>query len=261
MEGLNVRSFEGGVAVVTGAASGLGEALATHCAELGMSVVLADVNRDALETIRKKLASLDTTTLLMHIDVANSVQMAHLAEATWKSFGRVDLLFNNAGILIEGFCWEIEPESWQRLLNINVMGVVNGMYSFLPGMLKQDYPSRIINTASLAGFSSAPKLGAYSASKQAVVSISETMHHELRMKGASVKVSVLCPGPIATDILNSRKSALSEMIDAGMAPAECAAITFEAINAERFWIFPHTGFKPRLERRMKSIYRETNPEF
>ena len=188
-----------------------------------------------------------------------------------EHFGGVDLLFNNAGVMQTGFSWEITEAQWQRMLDVNLNGVINGIRSFVPLLLSQGRAAHVINTASLAGLVSSPLMAPYNVTKQAVVALSETLHYELAMIGAPVSVSVLCPGPVASEIMASNQvvdtagSDFSQLLDStirqGMTPAELAAQVFAAIAQKRFWILPHKGFKPALERRVQSILGETNPQF
>lgn len=282
MQNNNTQGFKDGfkdkVAVITGAASGIGLGLANHCAKQSMAVVLADVNELRLQTIAESLRALNVDVLVVVTDVSKPEAVEALAQAAYDRFGRVDLLFNNAGVLISGFSWERSVEDWQWIININLMGVIHGIKSFVPRMLAQDSPAHIVNTASLAGFLAAPLMGPYTVSKQAVVALTETLHYELASINAKVKTSVLCPGSIATGIAGSgadRKvsSAISdkandELMDflttgvaEGMSPALCAEKVFAAISNEEFWIFTHPDFKPAYQRFVDSVMQDSNPSY
>lgn len=267
-----MQDFNNKVAVITGAASGIGAGLARHCAGEGMRVVLADRNDEGLQQLAD---SLTTETATQVVDVADSEQMAALADLAWERFGQVDLLFNNAGVLISGATWEVPLKDWQWILNINLMGVVHGLHHFVPRMLAQNTPAHIVNTSSLAGLLAAPLMGPYTVGKQAVLALTETLSYELA--DSPIGVSALCPGPIATDITNSGKNRqaqaapsegqkqlmqfLSDGVSQGMSPAECAKLVFQAIRENRFWVFTHEDFKPEYQRRYEGVMNNQNPRY
>lgn len=261
----------GRVAVITGAASGIGRGLAEHAAAQGLRLLLSDVDAKRLDELSMTLRAEGAEVQVCVADVGEPDQVDALRDAALEHFGGVDLLFNNAGVMQTGLCWEISAAQWQRMLDVNLKGVINGIRSFVPLLLKQGRPAHVINTASLAGLVSSPLMGPYNVTKQAVVALSETLHYELQMLGAAVGVSVLCPGPVASAIMASNQaregasSQLDSLLDsgirAGMAPRELAAQVFAGIAEQRFWLLPHKFFKPALERRMQSILEETNPVF
>jgi len=262
---------QGPVAVITGAASGIGRGLAVHAAKLGMRLVLADLDATGLHALCDELQAGGAQAITCVTDVGDLAQVERLRDLAVEHFGGVDLLFNNAGVMQTGYSWEISQAQWQRMLNINLNGVINGIRSFVPLFLRQGRAAHVINTASLAGLLSSPLMAPYNVTKQAVVALSETLHYELSMLGAPITVCVVCPGPVASEIMASNQvvdatgSAFSELLDSsirqGMTPSELAAQVFAAIAQKRFWVFPHKGFKPALERRMQSILEETNPQF
>jgi NADP-dependent 3-hydroxy acid dehydrogenase YdfG len=262
---------QGPVAVITGAASGIGRGLAEHAATLGMRLVLADRDAAGLQALCDELKASGVQAIACVTDVGEVKQVERLRDQTVAHFGGVDLLFNNAGVMQTGFSWEITETQWQRMLDVNLSGVINGIRSFVPLLLSQGRTAHVINTASLAGLVSSPLMAPYNVTKQAVVALSETLHYELAMLGAPVSVSVLCPGPVASEIMASNQvvdsagSDFSQLLDStirqGMTPAELAAQVFAAVAEKRFWILPHKGFKPALERRVQSILGETNPRF
>lgn len=262
---------QGPVAVITGAASGIGRGLAEHAAKQGMRLVLADLDAPGLQALCDELQAGGAQAMACVTDVGDLAQVERLRDIAVEHFGGVDLLFNNAGVMQTGYSWEITQTQWQRMLNVNLNGVINGIRSFVPLFLRQGRAAHVINTASLAGLVSSPLMAPYNVTKQAVVALSETLHYELAMLGAPVSVSVLCPGPVASEIMASNQvvdtagSSFSQLLDStirqGMTPTELAAHVFVAVAEKRFWIFPHKGFKPALERRVKSILEETNPHF
>lgn len=266
-----MSSEQGRVAVITGAASGIGRGLAEHAASVGMRLVLADVDAMGLQALCEQLRAAGAQAIACVTDVGDIAQVERLRDTALERFGSVDLLFNNAGVMQTGFSWEISPQQWQRMLNVNLLGVINGVRVFMPLLLQQGRAAHVINTASLAGLVSSPLMAPYNVTKQAVVALSETLHYELAMLAATVSVSVLCPGPVASEIMASNQtvgeagSSFSQLLDSsirqGMTPLELAAQVFAAIDEKRFWILPHKDFKPALELRVQSILEETNPQF
>ncbi|WP_166360251.1 SDR family NAD(P)-dependent oxidoreductase [Pseudomonas akapageensis] len=262
---------QGRVAVITGAASGIGRGLAEYAAGLGMRLVLSDVDGQRLQALCAQLQAQGVEAVACVTDVGDPAQVERLRDVAVERFAGVDLLFNNAGVMQTGYCWEITESQWQRMLDINLRGVINGIRSFVPLMLEQGRPAHVINTASLAGLVSSPMMAPYNVTKQAVVALSESLHYELSQLQAQVSVSVLCPGPVASQIMASNQVAgaadaqLSEMLDAsirqGMCPLELAALVFAAVQEKRFWILPHDFIKPAVERRLQSILEESNPVF
>lgn len=262
---------QGQVAVITGAASGIGRGLAEQAARRGMRLVLADVDATGVQALCASLQADGVQAVACVTDVGQLAQVERLRDVAVERFGGVDLLFNNAGVMQTGYSWEISAAQWQRMLDINLTGVINGIRCFVPLLLSQGRGAHVINTASLAGLLSSPLMAPYNVTKQAVVALSETLHYELALLGAPVSVSVLCPGPVASDIMASNQttdaagSSFSQLLDSsirqGMTPAELAEVVFEAIDHKRFWILPHKDFKPALERRVQSIFEETNPVF
>ena len=201
-----MKEFKGKVAVVTGAASGIGRALADRSVQEGMKVVLADVEVEALAKTEAGLKSSGATVLAVPTDVSQARDVAALAQKTLEVFGAVHLLCNNAGVGTEAAIWESTLEEWEWVMGVNLWGVIHGVRAFVPHMLAQDTECHIVNTASMAGLISGPGLGAYKVTKHAVVSLSETLYHELAERGARVGVSVLCPGIVNTRIMESARN-------------------------------------------------------
>ncbi|CAD5378367.1 SDR family NAD(P)-dependent oxidoreductase [Pseudomonas sp. OF001] len=258
------------VAVITGAASGIGRGLAERAIIERLHLVLADRDGEALERLAAQLREQGVQVLTQVTDVADPEQLKCLRVAALQRFGVVDLLFNNAGVMQTGSCWELSDAQWQRALAVNLGGVINGVRAFLPLLLAQGRPAHVVNTASLAGLLNSPFMAAYNVSKQAVVALSESLHYELAALNAPVGVSVLCPGPVASEIMTSDQGQgasgeLNRLLDGqirqGMSPAELAELVFAAIAEKRFWILPHKGFKPALRARLRSVLEERNPQF
>jgi NAD(P)-dependent dehydrogenase (short-subunit alcohol dehydrogenase family) len=246
----NLR-FKGGTAVITGATGGIGGGLARKAASMGMNLVLADLDTGLLDAVARTVA---TEVVTVPTDVTDPAALEHLAEQAWRRFGRVDLLFNNAGVLRAGVSWEITPEHFQRCFMVNVMGVHHGLRAFMPRLLKDGTPAHIVNTASLGGFLCSPMLAPYNASKAAVVSMSESLYGELKMIRAPIGVSVLDPGPVRSGIFDAPfgdgggNSAVRQFVEfireqvngaRGITPDQSAEHTFAGIEAGLFWILPY----------------------
>ncbi|MFC0454197.1 SDR family NAD(P)-dependent oxidoreductase [Rhodococcus jostii] len=219
------------VVVVTGAASGIGAGIARHAHTRGMRVVLADIDAAALERLA---ADLGGTALTRTTDVADSGSVDRLADLAFDAFGRVDLLFNNAGIMRAGFLWELRESDWDAALGVNVTGVVNGIRSFVPRMIEQGGTGRVVNTSSVGGFAPGPMMSPYSASKFAVVAITECLQMELSMVGAPVSASVLAPGPVVTSVFDNPFGAVSHPAVDQMVAQMRALLTTDGLDADTF---------------------------
>ena len=277
-----MKNFEGRVAVVTGAASGIGRALAERFAAEGMHVVLADIDSHKLYDLASAIQNANVKVLAIRTDVAQAGEVENLAERTIAEFGSVHLLCNNAGLPGEFlWTWEQSAETWERILGVNLFGVIHGIRAFVPRMLGQNSDCHIVNTASVAGVTSLPFLAPYHVTKHAVVTLSESLHFELKMLNARIGVTVLCPGPVQTPILNAapRDSlnlpgefaehkrepaawhlAWQKLLVGGRAPAEMAEAVIEAIRNERFYAFPAPELMPVVRTRMEDILEQHNPE-
>ena len=246
------------VAVITGAASGIGAGLAREAARRGMHVVLAD--RDA-GRLAEVAAAIGGAALAVPTDVADPAAVEALAERVYAAHGQVDLLFNNAGLMSTGFSWEIPADKWQQALAVNVGGVVNGLRAFVPRLVAAKRPARIVNTSSIGGFLPSPLMAPYSATKFAIVALTESLAGELQMLGSQVAVSLLAPGPVKSDIFREAPSQSSKafvdqmvkMTDAnGVTPDEFARRVFDAVDRGEYWIIPQPeafddGFRARNE--------------
>ena len=244
-----------GVAVITGAASGIGAGLARQAAARGMNVLLADRDAARLEDVAQEIGN---AAVAVPTDVTDPAALDALADRAF-AIGEVDLLFNNAGVLTTGNSWEIPADKWRQSVEVNILGVVNGLRAFVPRLLAVDRPSRIVNTASVGGFLPSPLMAPYSATKFAVVALTEALAGELAMQGGKVTASLLAPGPVKSDIFREGASPASQafvgtmraMLDEhGIGPDEFAARVFDSIDRGDYWIIPQPealdeGFRAR----------------
>jgi NAD(P)-dependent dehydrogenase (short-subunit alcohol dehydrogenase family) len=264
--------FSGKTAVITGAGSGIGAALARHAAGLGMRLVLADVAEQRLADIAAEVGG-TAEVLAVPTDVTSAEAVEQLAARAYDELGPVRLLFNNAGIESTGPLWALTPERWDLMMRVNVYGVFHGINAFVPRMLADGGPADIVNTSSIGGLSTGPFQGAYIASKFAVQALTECLHMELQAQGAAIAVSVVTPGPVATQIfedavalegspgLDEYRTTMRTMLhDQGMTPDQAASIIFEGVAAGRFWIFTHPEMvRHVVTRRADTILNETPP--
>jgi NAD(P)-dependent dehydrogenase (short-subunit alcohol dehydrogenase family) len=277
-----MRELKGKVAVVTGAASGIGRAMAERFGREGMKIVLADVEERALIETRDAFLKAGVETIAMTVDVSQANQVEGLAKRAFEKFGATHILCNNAGIAVGGFAWEVSQADWDWVLGVNLGGVVHGIRAFVPRMISQG-EGHVVNTASLAGLISAPGMAPYCASKHAVVAISECLHHDLKLvAGGKVQVSVLCPAWVRTRIADSernrpantpRRPAVSapqaallegmvrQAVAGGIAPEEVADQVLQAVIDERFWVLTHPRSRGVVEKRMQGILEDRSPEF
>lgn len=264
-------NWQGKGAVITGAASGIGLGLARLASSSGMRVVLADRDEHSLE---KACDSIDNA-IAVPTDVTDLKAVQALAERAFGELDTVDLVFANAGIMVTGFSWEIDPVRWEQAWGVNVVGVLNCMRSFVPRLIEAARPSRIVNTASVGGFGPSPLMSPYSATKFAVVALTEALKGELDLIQAPVAVSLLAPGPVRSAIFDDPFDAvtnpateqfvrmLREMIaDHGMEPDDFAAAVFSAIERGEYWIFPQSeAIDPMLNARTQMILNRETPTF
>ncbi len=275
--------FGSGVAVVTGAGSGIGRGLARKAASLGMKVVIADVDEPGLRETTALLRASGAEVLERRTDVAKNEEVEGLAEAAFKTFGSVTLLFNNAGVLVDGKSWDRSLDDWRWSFDVNIMGVIHGIRAFVPRMVAGGKAGIIVNTASVGGLAAAPFLGPYTASKFAVVGLTEGLQHELAALHPQLRAACLCPGEVATQIWESERirptargakvpftteaetkfrDRVAGNVAAGMDPAQVADIVFDALAAGKFWLFPHPDkVKERTMRRQQSLMRDEAPLF
>lgn len=279
-----MQDYTGKVAVITGAASGIGFALAQRSAREGMHVVMADVERNALEAAAAKISATGAQTLPVVTDVSRFESVEALAQRTLDTFGAVHLLCNNAGIgsAHSGPVLTATLANWQWVLGVNLWGVIHGVHAFAPVMVRQNVEAHIVNTASVAGLVSG-QLGVYTVSKHAVVALTETLYEELAHLNSPVKAHVLCPGPVSTRLLEADRnrpqtiahqpdtldieipgrrewmaSHAQDMRD-GMSPETVVDFVFDALANDRFYILTHPERKPLMQSRLEDIVQERNP--
>jgi len=273
-----VEEFEGRVAVVTGGASGIGRALAEAFASKGMRLVLADIEVDPLEAAATELRDGGADVFAVTADVSRAADVERIGEAAMDVFGALHVACNNAGVGGGGITWETDLETWEWVLGVNLMGVVHGLRAFTPRIIASG-GGHIVNTASMAGLTSPPFMGAYNASKHAVVTISESMYVELQMMQPTVGISVLCPGWVRTRINESDRNRpggavsdeeaqaqaalgdadaaalqLKSMIDGfiaeGLQPAAVADLVIDAIRTRRFYVLTHPEWQSMVRDRV-----------
>jgi len=267
----------GKVAVVTGAASGIGLALSERFATSGMHVVLADVDESGLAAAAERIGARGVDTLTVRTDVSDEASVQALAAAAVERFGSVQLVCNNAGVTSTADAWFGPISSWTWVFGVNLWGVIHGVRAFLP-LLAAQGEGHIVNTASIAGL--LPGFGAsYDATKHAVVALTEDLYTAMRQSGLPIGVSVLCPGWVRTNILDAERNwpgdlgdqpeaalgtdivlgHVKRVIDEGMPPAAVADLVADAVETERFWVLPHPEFVELAVQRWHDIAEGVNP--
>ncbi|MEP7136337.1 MAG: SDR family NAD(P)-dependent oxidoreductase [Chloroflexota bacterium] len=277
-----MKEFKDKVAVITGAANGIGFGIAEHCAQMGMKVVLAGINAENLSNAQQKLKSTGAALLTVRTDVSKREDVEALAQKTIDTFGSIHLLVNNAGVAAGSSAWESTWEEWEWVMNVNLWGVINGVKIFTPLMLAQDSEAHIVNVASVAGLLPDHPCAPYQVTKHAVVSLTENLYHSLAEQNSKIKVSVVCPGWVKTEILKSERNrpielknkpgsvadkrkrveSYREMQDAlenGMSVQELTEYVFRVIEHEQLYVLSHAEVMPYIKERMDNILQQKNP--
>lgn len=273
--------LQGKVAVITGGAEGIGKGIAVRAAAEGMKLVLADINAARLEAVVAEFKAQGCEVIGVPTDVSREEQVNALAEQAFAKFGKVHLLVNNAGVAVAKPAWETTQKDWDWVMGVNFYGVTHALRAFLSTMLKHGEEGHIVNTASMAGLTSQPSLSSYNASKHAVVTVSEGLHHDLALRQSRIKVSVLCPGWVKTGIGHSERNrdgdktapttidpvaakvgmAVLHAVENGIPVSQVAGDVFDAIAAERFYILTHPEMKQAIQVRMEDILQQRAPTF
>ena len=279
-----IQDFVGKTAVLTGAGSGFGLECARIGAARGMHLVLVDVQQDALDAAQAEMEAAGAQVLARKVDVSNAAQMEQLAADVKARFGAPHFVFNNAGVGAGGLVWENSVADWDWVLGVDLMGVVHGVRLFTPMMLEAaakdpNYRGHITNTASMAGLLTAPNMGIYNAAKAAVVSLTETLYHDLNLVTDQIGASLLCPYFVPTGITSSERNrqdapqaaqlTKSQLIGQAMSnkavssgkitAGEIAHRVFDAISANQFYVFSHPKALGNVQSRMENIVSVTNP--
>jgi NAD(P)-dependent dehydrogenase (short-subunit alcohol dehydrogenase family) len=281
-----IHNFSGKTAVLTGAGSGFGLECARLGARLGMNLVLADVQQDALDAAAADIHALGAPVLVMKTDVAKAEQVEALGAATLARFGAPHFVFNNAGVGAGGLIWENTVQDWEWVLGVNLMGVAHGVRVFTPMMLAAakadaDFHGHIVNTASMAGLVNMPNMGVYNVSKHAVVALSETLYQDLALVTDQIGASVLCPYFVPTGISQSHrnrpessksshtKPTASQRMSQAMTDkavgsgkitaADVAQRVFDAVASNQFYIYSHPQALSSAQTRMEDVVMGRNP--
>jgi NAD(P)-dependent dehydrogenase (short-subunit alcohol dehydrogenase family) len=260
----------GNVAVITGGASGIGLAMAERFIAEGMSVLLADIDEPKLRNVEARLTEAGADVATRICNTASENEVAELAELALERFGAVHILCNNAGIAGMGDAWTDSMELWDRVIGVNLYGVIHGVRSFLP-IMQQQGVGHIVNTASMAGLVGMPGAAPYNVTKHGVVALSEGLFIELQLTGSPVGVSVLCPGFVKTDLMNNEPDRVESPIgklmiemlrtevETGVPASGIADQVADAISAGRFWILTHPDLRQRPVERMQRAAEQSNP--
>lgn len=248
---------KGHVAVVTGAAAGLGKGIATMFLRRGGNVVIADIDHAAAEQTAAALSAefTDAKVVAVHTDVSSAASVEAAAKEVFGHFDTINFLCNNAGISSAGYIWETPLADWERVWAVNLMGAVHTLRAFVPRMIEAGEPGHVTNIASMGGVIAVPMKAPYVAAKHALVGVSKNLRAELSGAGASIGVSVVCPGPIATDIIEKQIARyvaedadeesmaaleqLKRVVAAGMPVERAGDVILDAVEDDRFWVFPN----------------------
>jgi NAD(P)-dependent dehydrogenase (short-subunit alcohol dehydrogenase family) len=271
-----IQDFTGKVAVVTGAASGIGAALAQGFAREGMRVLAADID---LAGVEKTVASIGADALASRVDVASAASVGELADEAFDAFGQVDLLVNNAGVFQGGFCWERSLEDWDWTLGVNVYGIIHGIRSFVPRMIAQGTDGHVVSTASVAAFVGGATSGPYVVSKCAAFALAESLAYDLEAVESRIGSSVLTPSTFDTGIAHTARvrpdrfgtddkpdakgvaEMLAQKIATGRPPSDIVEPVLEAIRTNTFLIPTMPSYKAQIRNRFESLLERKLPPY
>lgn len=268
------------VAVVTGGASGIGLGIAEEAGRRGMTVILLDVDERPLAAAEEAFRERQVSVEARRLDVTDEKAFEALAADLFERYGKVDYLFNNAGVLVAGQTWERSVDDYRWIFEVNVMGVVNGIRAFVPRMIKTGQRAWVVNTASAGGLRAAPMVGPYCASKFAVVGLTESLEYEFQMMDLPLKAAVLCPGEVQSGIYKSERirpdrfagqgAPLDEKAQAFLdrlntnnetakSPTEVGRYVFQALDEDRFYLLPHPEWLTRVRQRVDILFEGGRP--
>ena len=267
------------MAVITGAANGIGFALADRLSREGTHLVLADIDLYALQNAAKKLQQRDAKIITVKTDVTQKGDIENLVATSYDAFENVHILCNNAGIFPQPqLTWEATDETWRRNLDVNLWGVIYGIQAFIPRMIAQDTQCHVINVASLGGHIAEPQFAPYSVAKFGVVALTEAMYYELSMLGSKINTSLVCPGFVKTNLLNTDdfnetsgnsklsgrngnavKDLFKQSVESGLSPEIVADKIISSIKENRFYVFTHDYSQEQLRTRLEPMIAEQNP--
>jgi NAD(P)-dependent dehydrogenase (short-subunit alcohol dehydrogenase family) len=274
-----MKEFEGRTAVITGAAQGIGRAIAQAAAARGMRLALADRDADGLARAVDELRGQGADAQGVPTDVSVAGDVDSLADAAFARFGHVHLLVNNAGVAFAKAVWDTSEADWQWMMGVNLYGVTHALRAFLPRMMAGGQGGHVTSVASAAGLLSLPSLAAYNASKHAVVTVMEGLHHDLQLRGAAIGCSVVCPSWVKTGIARSDVraapaqaepaprdavaervgAAIARAVDDGIPASQVAQALFDAITSGRFYVLTHAQTMAGVKLRLEDILGERAP--
>jgi NADP-dependent 3-hydroxy acid dehydrogenase YdfG len=281
---MNKSDYKGQVAVVTGAASGIGKGIAERCAEMGMKLSLGDFNSKALGEFEKELKAKGVEVITSVIDVTDLDQFKAFADKTIKHYGSVKLFFNNAGVTTVGNVLEMSMKDWRWVFDVNFFGVIHGLKAFVPFMKKQNMENGVIFTASAAAFLTSPNSPVYGASKHAVLALAEQLNVQLQKDNSASKAFVLCPGYVKTNLhlavesrpevtaidtkvetyyeseeFKNRRKLLINSVQAGVTVDEVIDILFKGIEEDKFCILTSEAYIPKASGRTTDLVTGKRP--
>ena len=275
-----MKDLNNKVAVITGAAEGIGKAIAVAAAAQGMKLVLADISASKLDATVQEFKTNGIAVIGVVTDVASEAAIEHLANQAFNEFGNVHLLVNNAGVAFTKAAWETTAQDWEWIMGVNLYGVTHALRAFIPRMLANGEEGHIVNTASMAGMVSAPALAAYNVSKFGVVTLSEGLYHDLTLRQSKLGVSVLCPSWVNTRIIESERNRdasqrtdvdklerisakasanIMKAVQNGLTPEEVAKQVIDAVQANQFYILTHADSHAAVNVRAQDILQNRQP--